>query len=269
MRKHRDVKLVRTEKGRNNLVSEQSYHATKLFTGNLLAIEMKKTQITMNKPVYLGLSILDLSKTVIYEFWYDYLKPKYDQNVTLCFMDTDNFIVHMKIDDIYKDIAEDVETRSDAANFEIDRPLSKGKNKKVIGLMKDELGGQIMKEFFGLRAKTYSCLKENNDENKKAKGTKKSVIRRKLKFQDYKNCLNAAKIHEKLKYLEEKKFNVDKLKEFVEHKTILETQQRFKSERHNIFTEVINKIALSKNDAKRMLSIDPTHLLLTIFGLQI
>ena len=97
--------------------------------------------MTMNRPIYLGLSILDLNKSVMYEFWYDYLKPKYGENAKRCFMDTDSFIVHVKTDDIYKDIAEDVETRFDTSNFEIDRPLPKGKNKKVIGLMKDELGG--------------------------------------------------------------------------------------------------------------------------------
>ena len=79
---------------------------------------MRKTQILMNKPVYLGLSILDLSKTVIYEFWYDYVKPKYGENAKLCYMDTDSFIVHVKTDDIYKDIAEDVETRFDTSNYE-------------------------------------------------------------------------------------------------------------------------------------------------------
>ena len=99
----------------------------------------------MNKSIYLGLSILDLTKTVMYEFQYDYLKPKYSENEKLCYMDTDSFIAHIKAEDIYKDIAEDVETRFDASNFELDRPLPKGKNKKVIGLMKDELGGQIMK----------------------------------------------------------------------------------------------------------------------------
>ena len=98
----------------------------------------------MNKPVYLGLSILDLSKTVIFEFWYDYVKPKYDENGKLCYRNTDSFIVHVKTDDIYKDIAEDVEARFDTSNFEIERPVPKVKNKKLIGLMKDELGGQIM-----------------------------------------------------------------------------------------------------------------------------
>ena len=159
----------------------------------------------MNKSVYLGLSILELSKILMYEFWYDYVKPKYGENAKLCYMDKGSFIVHVKPDDIYKDIAEDVDTRFDTSNFEIDRPLPKGENKKVIGLMKNELGGQIMKEFVGLRAKTYSYLKDNNDEDKKAKGTKKCVIKRKLKFEDYKNCLEAAQIENKINHLEKMK----------------------------------------------------------------
>ena len=113
----------------------------KFFTEDLLSIEMKKNQILMIKPVYLGLSILDVSTTVLFEFWYDYVKRKYIENAKLCYMYTDSFIVHVKTDDIYKVIAEDVETRFHTSNFEIDRPLSKGKNKKVIRLMKDELGG--------------------------------------------------------------------------------------------------------------------------------
>ena len=141
VRKHRNIKLVTVERRINYLVAEPNYHTTKFFTENLLAIEMRKTQILMNKPVYLVLSILDLSKTVTYEFWYEYVKPKYGENAKLCYMDTDSFIVHVKTDDIYKDIAVDVETKFDTSNFEIDRPLPKGKNKKVIGLMKDELGG--------------------------------------------------------------------------------------------------------------------------------
>ena len=138
-----------------------------------------------------------------------------------------------------------------------DQPLSKGKNKKVIGLIKDELGGKIMKEFVGLRAKTYSYLKDNNDEDKKAKGTKKCVIKRKLKFQDYKNYLEAAETERTIKYLRKKKIDADSLiedqKEFVKnHKLILKTQQKFKNERHNVSTKIINKIALSSNDDKRM-----------------
>ena len=101
----------------------------------------------MNKPVYLGLSILEISKIVKYEFWYDYMRPKYGEKVKLCYMDADNFIVYIKKENTYLDNVKDVETRFDTSNYELDRPLPKGKNKKVIGLMKDELGGKIMAEF--------------------------------------------------------------------------------------------------------------------------
>ena len=203
----------------------------------------------MNKLVYLGLSILDMSKTIMVEFWYDYVKPKYGENEKHCYMDTES--------DIYKYIAEDVERRFDTLNFEIDRPLPKGKNRKVIGLTKDELGGEIMKKFVGLRAKTCNYLKGNNYEDKKAKSTKKCVTKRKLKFQDYKNCLEPAQSENKINHLEKTKIDVDSPKEFLkDNKVILKTQQRFKSERHNVFTEEINKIALRSNDGKRMQSID-------------
>ena len=106
-RESRDIKLVTTERRRKYLVLEPNYHAIKLFTGNVLAIEIKKTQILMNKPVYLGLSKLDLSKTVMYEFQYDYVKPKYGEKAKKYYVDTDSFIVHVKTDDVYKDIVED------------------------------------------------------------------------------------------------------------------------------------------------------------------
>ena len=105
----------------------------------------------MNNPVNLGLSILDLSMTVIYKFWYDYVKPKYGENTKLCYMDTDSFIVPIKTEDIYEDIAEELETGFDTSNFELDRPLPKRKNRKLIGLMKNELGGKIIKKVVELR----------------------------------------------------------------------------------------------------------------------
>ena len=110
---------------------------------------MRKTQILISKPVYVDLSILDLSKTVIFDFLCDYVKRKYGEKAKLCYMDTSSFIGHVKTDDTYKDIAEDPETRSDTSNYELDRPLPKEINKKVIGLMKDELGGKIMREYAG------------------------------------------------------------------------------------------------------------------------
>ena len=144
VKKHRDIKLVTTDKRRNQLVSQPNYHTTKWFSENLLAIEMEKTKVKLNKPVYLGLSILEISKTLMYEFWYDYMKPKYSDNVKLCYMDTDSCIMHIKTKDFYKDTADDVEKRFDTANYEVSRSLPTGENKKVIGLMKDELGGKIM-----------------------------------------------------------------------------------------------------------------------------
>ena len=117
----------------------------------------------MNKPAYPGMSI-DISKTMIYEFWYDYIKPKYQNNAKLCYMNTDSFIIHIKTEDFYKDIVEDVKC-FDTSNYSEDdkRPLLRGMNKKVIGLKKDELVGIIMKEFDALRSKTYSYLADDGN----------------------------------------------------------------------------------------------------------
>ena len=138
-----------------------------------------------------------------------------------------------KTKDFYKDIADDVEKWFDTSNYDddVDRPLPKGMNKKKNGFFKDELGGKIIKEFFGLRAKTYVYLMDGDSEKKKAIRTKKCLIKRILKFNDYKDCL----------------FN---------NKIILKSQQRFKSDHHNVYTEQINKIALSSNDDKRLETFD-------------
>ena len=104
VRKHRDIKLVTTDKRRNQLVVEPNYHTTKCFSEDWLAIEMKKMKSKMNKPVRLGLSILEISKTLLHNFWYDYIKPKSQSNAKLCYTNTGSFIIHTKIDDFYKDI---------------------------------------------------------------------------------------------------------------------------------------------------------------------
>ena len=152
LRKHRDIKLVTTDKRRNQLASEPIYPITKYFSENMMAIEMKKTKVKMNKPIYLGMSILDISKTLMYEFWYDYIKPKYGDRAKLCYTDTDSFVIYIKTEDFYKDIASDVERWFDTCNYDEsdERPLPIGKNKKLIGLFKDELGERIMIEFVGL-----------------------------------------------------------------------------------------------------------------------
>ena len=108
VRKHRDIKLVTTDKRRNQLASEPNYHTTKYFSKNLIPIEMKKTKVKMNKPIYLGMSILDISKTLMYEFWYDYIKPKYQDKAKLRYMDSDSFVIYIKTEDFYKDVANDV-----------------------------------------------------------------------------------------------------------------------------------------------------------------
>ena len=133
---------------------------------------MKKTNVKINKPLYQRLSILEISKTLMYEFWYDYRKSKYGANVKLCYMDTDSFIMNIKTEDFYEDIANYVKNIFDTSNYEVSRPLPTGKNKKVIGLMKDELGGKIMAEFVALKPKTYSYLMDDESDTKKAKKTK-------------------------------------------------------------------------------------------------
>ena len=183
------------------------------------------------------------------------------KKVELGYMDTDSFIVYIKTDDIYRDIVEDIETRFDTSNYELDRPLPKGENEKVIGLIKDELGGKIMIKYVGIGAKTYSYLIDDGNEDKQEKGTNTCVIKRKLKFENYKNCLETTQLDKKIKYLEKNKINIDRLKrnhkEFIRNKKpILKTQLRFKSERHNAFTEKNNKIVLSSNNDKRMQSAD-------------
>ena len=167
---------------------------------------MKKIKVKINKPVYLGLSILEISKTLMYEFWYDYIKPSYGYNAELCDMDTDSFIIHLKTEYVYDNIENDVEKtlhkekRLHASNNEINRQLTKAKNKEVIGLMKDKLSGKIITKFVGLRGKTYSYVIDYGSEDKTAKGTKKCVIKRILKFEDYKNSLQSNKIILKLQF---------------------------------------------------------------------
>ena len=229
VRNHRGIKIVTTNRQRNRLASETNYHTTKGILKNLLMIEMKKTKVKMNKPVYLGQVILDISKTLMYEFWYHYIKLKYGDKARLCYMDTDSFAIYIKTEDFYKDIPNDVEKWFDTSNYDKkdERLLPIGKIKKVIGFFKDELGGKIMKEFAALREKAYAYLMEDGSKHKKAKGTKKRMIRLELMFQIYKDSLFSDKI-------------------------ILKSQQWFKGDHHKVYREEVNKIALSSNDDKRL-----------------
>ena len=230
IRNHRDIKLVTSDKRRKRLVSEPNYHSHKKFSDHLMAIEMKKTRVKMTKPLYLGMSILDISKILMYEFWYDYIKPKYGDRAKLCYTDTDSFIIYIKTKDFFEDISNDVERWFDTSNYDENdrRPLPINMNKRLPGLFKDVTP----------RAKTYAYLKDVDDDdddddeknkiiNKKAKGTKKFVIKCRLTFENYKDCL----------------FN---------DKTIQRSQQRFKSYHHKMNTEEVNKIILSSDDDKRL-----------------
>ena len=233
VRNHRDIRLVTTYERRKKLVSEPNYHTTKHFSENLAAIEMRKTKVKMNKPVYLGISILDISKTLMYEFWYDYIKLKYLEKAKLCYMDTGSFIIHIETEDFYEDISSDVNKWFDTSSYDKKdkRPLPIGKNKKVMRKFKDELNGKIMTEFCAPRAKTYAFKLDDDIEKKKAKETKKCVIKRRSKFEDYKDAV-------------------------FKNKPTLKSQLRFKSDCHNVCTENINKIAISSNDDKRLQTFD-------------
>ena len=186
IRKHRSIKLVTNREAYLKAVMKPNFKSGTLFGTNLMGCEMGKIKVVMNKPVYLGQAILDLGKIVMYEFHYDYMKRKYDDDsVTLCYMDTDSLIYSIEMDDFYKDIADDVENRFDTSGYNPDRPLPVGLNKKVIGLMKDELGGGIMTEFVTLRPKMYD-YKTGNSESKKCKGIKKCFVKKTISFEDYK-----------------------------------------------------------------------------------
>ena len=151
IRKHRYIKLVTNGEVYFKAVMKPNFESGTLFGSSLMGCEMGKITVVMNKPIYLGQAILDLSKIVMYKFHYDYMKQKYsDNSLTLCYMDMESLIYSTEPDDFYKDIAEDIKDRFDTSGYNPDKPLPVGLNKKVIGLMKDELGGGIMTEFVTL-----------------------------------------------------------------------------------------------------------------------
>ena len=199
---------------------------------------MKKTKVLFNKPIYLGMCILDLSKTLMYDFHYNYMKKNYGEKAKLLFTDTDSLAYEVQTEDFYRDISGDVATKFDTSNFPKDHPsgIEAGHNKKVVGMFKDEAGGQIIEEFVGLRAKLYSYKMLEGKEEKKCKGVKKPVVKKSIKFDDYKKCLFTGK--EQLR-----KMNV------------------IRSHKHDIYTEEVNKIALSANDDKRFILDDGIHTL--------
>ena len=158
-----------------------------------------------------------------------YINRKYGDKVKLCYTDTDSFIINIKTEDFFEDISNDVERWFDTSNYDKNdkRPLPIGKNKKVPGLFKDELGENIITEVVALRPKSYAYLTYDGSDHKKAKGTKKCIIKQKLMFENYKDCL-------------------------FHNKTVYRSQERFRSYDHVMYTEEVNKIVLSSNDDKRL-----------------
>ena len=230
IRKHRNIKLVTTEEKYLRTVMKPSFKSGVLFGEKLMGCEMGKIKVVMNKLVYLGQAILDLSKIVMYEFHYDYMVPKYGlENLKLCYMDTDSLVYDIKTEDFYEDIANDVKARFDTSGYSKTdfRPLPIGLNKKVIGLMKDELGGKIMTEFVALRPKLYSYKKLDGSEDKKCKGIKKCIVKKTLTFEDYKTCL----------------FN---------DPTEYRSQLMFRSAKHEVHTIEVSKVTLNRDDDKRI-----------------
>ena len=227
IRKHKDIKLVKNEEAYLRNLMKPNFKSGTLLGVDLMACEMGKVRVVMNKLVYLGKAILDLSKTMMYEFHYDYVKRKYDDDeLKLCYMDTDSLIYSIKTEDFHKDIADDVEARFDTSDYILDRPLSVEKNKKVIGFMKDELGGGIMKEFVSLRPKMYS-YRVGSSEPKKCNGIKKCVVKRTISFNDYKRCLFSGERSHR-------------------------SQLFFRSRKHEAKTLEVSKLALSREDDKRI-----------------
>lgn len=209
------------------LIARPNFHSSSIFTVNFVAIQLRPEKITLDKPIYIGFSVLEISKSHMYDFHYSIMKPFYGTNLKMCYTDTDSFLYSIQTNDIYRDIKHHFEQYFDTSNYSDNNIYGiKKRNNKVPGLFKDELGGQLIAEFVGLRSKLY-CIKTENTELKKAKGTKKSVVK-KMCFKDYKTVLDDTSL--------------------VRKKNMI-----FKSLKHEIFTQSLNKVALSSNDDKRII----------------
>jgi len=236
IRNRQDIQLVTNENQAAKLINRRNYKKRTIFSEDLVAIHMVKTELVFNKPIYVGMSILDLSKNLMYDFHYNYIKNKYGNKSKLMFTDTDSLLYQIETDDFYKDITKDINAKFDTSAYPKNHDGIKNfVNKKVIGMMKDETAGNEIVEFVGLRAKLYA-YKIDNIEVKRCKGVKRSVVKSEITFEDYKNCLDTGK-----KQL--RKMNV------------------IRSHKHHIYTETVNKIALSRDDDKRIIQPESIHTL--------
>ena len=238
IRKRQNIRIVDKRKTALNLSKKPNFERATIFDKNLIAVHMQKTEIYFDKPVYVGQAILDLSKTLMFDFHYNYIKPKYGKKAELLFTDTDSLMYHIQTDDFYKDISADIETKFDTSDYPEDHlsGIPTGKNKKVIGMFKDEAAGNQITHFVGLRQKLYDYKTEEGKEVTKCKGIKKSVVKNTLKFDNYLQCL------------------------FTGEKE-MRTMRIFQSENHVIYSKEVNKIALSCGDNKRIVLEDKIHTL--------
>ena len=229
VRNHVDIRLCSNGRQVDKLIAKPNFDKRTIFTENLAAIHMKKREINFKQPIYIGMCVLDLSKLMMYNFYYNVIKKKYGNSVRLLYTDTDSLIIEIKTNDFYQDIKIilDYFDTSDYPKDNIyDLPLV---NRKVLGKFKDELNGKIMTEFIGLRSKLYSHKILNTErEIKRAKGVKKNIVENKICFNDFKNCL----YNKNPKYV---------------------TQNLFRTKKHDIFTLEQNKKALSAYDDKRFI----------------
>lgn len=217
--------------GAHKLVASPNFKKFTIFDEHLAALELTKTDILMNKPIIVGMSILDISKVLMYDFYYDHLKKKYGENIEMLYTDTDSFILEVKTDCFYSDMMDSLEkydTSDFAENNEYGMPRV---NKKIPGLFKDEMNGKIGKRFAGLKSKMYCITTEDGDEIKKAKGLKKNVVRKTISPDDYMNCI-------------------------MNNCTFERRQNVFRSFKHNVFTVAQSKVALSPSDNKRFVMDD-------------
>ena len=231
-----NIKLVNNEKQAEKLSAKPNFKHCNIFSEDLVAIHMKEIKLFFNKPVYLGMCILDLSKTLMYDFHYKYIKQKYGDKAKLLLTDTDSLMYEIETEDFYKDISGDVKDRFDTSDYPPNHPsgIPSGFNKKVLGMFKDEVNGRYIEEFVGLRAKLYSYKMFEGEESKKCKGVKKSVVKKSITHEDYKKCLFTGK-----KQL--RKMNI------------------IRSYKHEVYTEEVNKVALCSDDDKRYILEDGIH----------
>ena len=225
LRKRVDVKLVTNEKKLLKWVSRPTYVSSKIFNEDLVAVHKIKETLTLNRPAYVGMCVLDLSKTLMYDFHYNYIKDKYGDKAKLLFTDTDSLMYEIQTDDVYKDLFVDKD-KFDNSDYPEDSPFYFGDNKKVIGKFKDEAAGVPITEFVGLKSKMYSYIKDNGLGDKTAKGVKKQVIKTDIKHINYNNVLmNNTQMRHKMRCI--------------------------RSVKHQLGTYEINKISLSCFDDKR------------------